>query len=251
MNATLKFKLIETGAMMPERQSAGASGYDLHAIGNHIVTHGHTVVIRTGVAFEIPRCLEGQVRGRSSFAAKGIHTHPGTIDSDYRGGVGVVLTNLSQPRREVDAGGGVRWIPGKPLPINHGDRIAQIVFAPVWLPELVQVDALDETERGDGGFGSTGAGGFYDRAAAMAAESVPIEYSWFDMGGTSPCFHLHKSMSGNVFGTAGSLRMSGGGWWWASDGDARAAILPTGIDPKQYVIDALNRGEQPKPAAQS
>jgi dUTP pyrophosphatase len=104
---------------------------------------GAVVAVPTGLAMAIPRGYEGQVRPRSGLAAKHAVTvvnAPGTVDSDFRGTVMVLLINHG---REA-------------FTINHGDRIAQMVIAPVSQADVVEVDALDETVRGAGGFGSTG-----------------------------------------------------------------------------------------------
>lgn len=97
-------------------------------------------MMRSGVAFSIPKGWELQVRPRSSLSKQQVHACLGTIDSDYRGEIGVILINLGK----------------QPLPLNKGDRVAQVVFAPVGRFELERVDQLDETKRGSQGFGSTG-----------------------------------------------------------------------------------------------
>jgi dUTP pyrophosphatase len=137
---TIKIKLFTPKAQAPTRATNGAVGYDLYAThGIWLASNSH-VRVDTGFGFEIPHGYEGQVRGRSSLAAKGILTHPGTIDSDYRGSVSVILFNHSFQPHQFAA----------------GDRIGQIVFTPVVLPELQVVNELDSTDRGTGGFGSTG-----------------------------------------------------------------------------------------------
>lgn len=100
------------------------------------------VKIPTGIYLEIPSGYECQIRTRSGMASKGICVvnSPGTIDSDYRGEVCILLINHSD-----------EW-----YPINHGDRIAQLVFNKIEQPKLELVGSLDSTERGEGGFGSTG-----------------------------------------------------------------------------------------------
>ena len=132
----------------PQYQTLGASGIDLRANipgGQPIVIPAlEHRVIGTGLCFEIPIGFEGQVRPRSGLAAKSAITvlnSPGTIDSDYRGEVKVILHNTS---------------PHKNFVVNHGDRIAQMVFAPVERVRLFEVDDLSETARGEGHFGSTG-----------------------------------------------------------------------------------------------
>jgi dUTP pyrophosphatase len=101
------------------------------------------MLVPTGVRLEIPQGYEGQVRPRSGLALKhgiAMVNAPGTIDSDYRGEIGVLLVNLGQNRVEF----------------NAGDRVAQLVICPVIQASLKVVTQLDETERGSGGFGSTG-----------------------------------------------------------------------------------------------
>lgn len=108
-----------------------------------IIAAGKRALVPTGLSIAIPAGYEAQIRPRSGLALKqgiSIPNTPGTIDADYRGPVGVILINLA----DTD------------FHITHGDRIAQIVFAPVIQASWNAVDALDETERGAGGFGSTG-----------------------------------------------------------------------------------------------
>lgn len=130
---------------LPRYQSIGASGMDLHAAlaaPLTIAPQGRAMV-PTGLAFAIPARFEGQVRPRSGLAASTgltVLNSPGTIDSDYRGEVNVLLVNLG------DA----------PVTIQPLERVAQLVIAPVAHAEFVLGDELDETERGEGGYGSTG-----------------------------------------------------------------------------------------------
>ena len=134
--------------MLPKYESLGASGIDLRANipGEELVVIPALEhrIIPTGLCFEIPLGFEGQVRPRSGLAAKSAITvlnSPGTIDSDYRGEVKVILHNTS---------------PHKNFVVNHGDRIAQMVFAPVERVRLFEAVDLSETARGEGHFGSTG-----------------------------------------------------------------------------------------------
>lgn len=133
---TIRIRL-SPGAQPPAYHSPGASGLDLRALGDHRLYD--RLVVPTGLSMAIPCGFEGQIRPRSGLAAKGIVAVLGTIDSDYRGEIGVILLNLS----------------GRPFGITAGDRIAQLVIAPVARAELM-VSELDATERGAGGFGSTG-----------------------------------------------------------------------------------------------
>ncbi len=132
-------------APLPRYQTTGSAGMDLHAAieAPVVLASLARMKIPTGLAFAIPPHWEAQIRPRSGLAAKAgltILNAPGTIDSDYRGEVLVLLVNLS-------AG---------PVTISPLDRIAQLVFAPVARAELHLVTDLEETERGEGGYGSTG-----------------------------------------------------------------------------------------------
>ena len=131
------------GLPLPAYATSGAAGMDVVAAETLTLAPGARHAVSTGFAVAIPDGYEVQVRPRSGLALKhGITclNTPGTIDSDYRGEVKVILANLGD----------------EDFVINTGDRIAQIVVAPVTQGILVEVDALDDTERGTGGFGSTG-----------------------------------------------------------------------------------------------
>lgn len=130
-----------------ERMTPGSSGFDVHAAcaGPIVIEPGRAALVPAGFVLSIPRGLEAQVRPRSGLALRervGLLNSPGTIDSDYRGEVGVILFNFG----EAD------------FTVRRGDRIAQIVFCAVPPVELVEAEVLDETGRGDGGFGHTGRG---------------------------------------------------------------------------------------------
>jgi len=136
--------LGESGSV-PQYASAHAAGADLKAFLPAPLTlpPGSTALVPTGLQIAIPRGYEGQVRPRSGLALKHgltILNTPGTIDSDYRGEVKVLLINLGH----------------EPVTIHPGDRIAQIVFAPVVQAEFVSARELPPSDRGSGGFGSTG-----------------------------------------------------------------------------------------------
>lgn len=131
---------------LPAYGSALAAGADLHAAYEALIQPGKTALVPTGLVFEIPAGYEMQVRPRSGLAAKNaisIVNAPGTVDADYRGEVKVILINHGD----------------EPFRVNIGDRIAQAVIAPVTSAtfEEVQVEDLIKTDRGQGGFGSTGA----------------------------------------------------------------------------------------------
>ncbi len=148
MIADLRIEVARVGRVhvpLPRYQTGGSAGMDLHAALEHpvVLQPGARVKVPTGLAFAIPAKFEGQVRPRSGLAAKHgitVLNTPGTIDSDYRGEVQVVLVNLGSEAFRIE-----------PL-----ERIAQLVIAPVARAELELVDRLDETARGEGGYGSTG-----------------------------------------------------------------------------------------------
>ncbi len=140
-----KVQRVREGAVLPSYASAGAAGLDLRAVldAPRTVAPGERVAIPTGLAFALPPGYEGQVRARSGLARNhgiALVNAPGTIDSDYRGEVQVLLINLGQ----------------EPWTVQPGDRIAQLVIARYERVTLDEVTSLDETERGSGGFGSTG-----------------------------------------------------------------------------------------------
>jgi dUTP pyrophosphatase len=129
----------------PEYQSEGAAGADIRALlpADLLLKPGERAVVPTGLHLEIPPGYEGQVRPRSGLAARHgvtVLNAPGTIDSDYRGEVKVILVNFG----EAD------------FRIRTGDRIAQIVFSPVVRVSFRRKETIDDTRRGSGGFGSTG-----------------------------------------------------------------------------------------------
>jgi dUTP pyrophosphatase len=141
----VRFQRLRPGALAPQYMSAGAAGLDLAsaADGPLALAPGGRVAVPTGLAFAIPHGFEGQVRPRSGLARKfgvTVTNAPGTIDSDYRGEVQVLLVNLG----------------AEPYTVQPGDRIAQLVIAPVSIAELEETSSLDETVRGGGGFGHTG-----------------------------------------------------------------------------------------------
>jgi dUTP pyrophosphatase len=140
-------RLLREGAgdLLPAYQTEGAAGMDLRAdIDAEIVLPPMgRALIPTGISVALPGGVEAQVRPRSGLAARQGVTclnSPGTIDSDYRGEICVILINLGN----------------EPFPVRRGDRIAQLVFAPVLRASLRVVDDLDATRRGEGGFGHTG-----------------------------------------------------------------------------------------------
>lgn len=135
--------VLEDGAVLPDYQTTGSAGLDLRCTEPFALEPSERKLISTGIRIAIPPGFEGQVRPRSGLAVKhGISmvNTPGTIDSDYRGEIKVCLINLGQDTVEIE----------------RGERIAQLVICPICRAELDVVDSLEVTDRGEGGFGSTG-----------------------------------------------------------------------------------------------
>lgn len=139
----MKIKLIDENCK-PYRAYETDSGLDLRArivIGDKVVLQPmRTMTIYTGVAIELPQGYEAQIRPRSGLSKKGVITAFGTVDNSYRGEIKVTLINTSMTRVEIEP----------------YERIAQLVIAPVIIPEIEYVDELGETERGENGHGSSG-----------------------------------------------------------------------------------------------
>ena len=141
----MQIKKLRPDAVVPRYMSAGAAGLDLCAAIDAPLelAPGARKLVGTGLAIALPRGHEGQVRPRSGLALKHgvtLVNSPGTIDEDYRGEIGLIVINHG----------------AEPFRIAPGDRLAQLVIAPVTQAALVEVTELGETERGSGGFGSTG-----------------------------------------------------------------------------------------------
>ena len=141
----LKIKKLREEAVLPERKTPGSAGYDLCACiaGDFTIEPGELVILPTGLAAEIPEGCAGMIFTRSGLGVKhgiAVSNGVGVIDSDYRGEIHVGLRNNSQIAYTV----------------SPGERIAQLIVMPVCLPEVVEIEELSETERGAGGFGSTG-----------------------------------------------------------------------------------------------
>ncbi len=140
---TVKFRKTRPGATLPAYAHEGDAGMDLSSAVDATVPARGRAMVPTGLAMELPPFYEAQVRPRSGLAAKKgitVLNTPGTIDSGYRGEVCVILYNASDEDFRVAA----------------GDRIAQMVVAPVTRAEIAEAESLDSTDRGEGGFGSTG-----------------------------------------------------------------------------------------------
>jgi len=141
---TLRVRRLDARAVLPTRAYPGDAGLDLYALDQHVLAPGDRASIATGISVEIPGGQAGLVLPRSGLAARhgiAIVNAPGLIDSGYRGEIRVLLLNTDR---------------GEPFTIAAGDRIAQLVLVRVETPAVEEVDELALSERGAGGFGSSG-----------------------------------------------------------------------------------------------
>lgn len=139
----IKVQRLTDEAILPKYQHKHDAGMDIRAIEDHVIEAGDRACIATGLSFELPDYCQIEVRSRSGIALKNgvvVANSPGTVDSNYRGELGVILINLGK----------------EAFTIKKGDRIAQIVVTPFYTANLIESDELEESDRGSGGFGSTG-----------------------------------------------------------------------------------------------
>lgn len=139
----LRFKRIHPDAVLPAYAHPSDAGMDVRSIDDLIIAPGKRALVHTGLIMALPPMYEAQVRPRSGLALKNgvtVLNTPGTIDSGYRGEIGVILANFGE----------------EDFAVKKGDKIAQIVIAPVTQPMIEETATIDETDRGAGGFGSTG-----------------------------------------------------------------------------------------------
>ncbi|XP_029353261.1 deoxyuridine 5'-triphosphate nucleotidohydrolase, mitochondrial isoform X2 [Echeneis naucrates] len=137
----LRFAKLSEHATTPTRGSAKAAGYDLYSAYDYTIGAMDKAIVKTDIQIAVPHGCYGRVAPRSGLAVKHfIDVGAGVVDEDYRGNVGVVLFNFGKDTFEV----------------KKGDRIAQLVCEKICYPDLVEQETLDETDRGAGGFGSTG-----------------------------------------------------------------------------------------------
>jgi dUTP pyrophosphatase len=137
----LRFKKLHPEAQLPTRGSAEAAGLDLSAVERVTIRPGGRAAVRTGLAVAIPRGFYGRVAPRSGLAVRqGLDVLAGVIDADYRGEILCALVNHGS----------------EPFEVEPGARVAQLIVEAIALPEPTWADDLEETERGAGGFGSTG-----------------------------------------------------------------------------------------------
>lgn len=139
----LRFRRIHPDAVLPAYAHPSDAGMDVRSVDDLVIAPGRRALVHTGLVMALPLMYEAQVRPRSGLALKNgitVLNTPGTIDSGYRGEVGVILANFGE----------------EDFVVRKGDKIAQIVIAPVTQPVIEETETVDETDRGAGGFGSTG-----------------------------------------------------------------------------------------------
>lgn len=142
----IQFKKLDNRAIIPEYKTSGSAGFDLNVLldtEEYILKKGEIKLFKTGLAMSLPDGYEAQIRSRSGLSLKNgviVLNSPGTVDSDYRGEIGIVLMNCGNEDYKVE----------------HLSRIAQMVIAKYEKADIEVVEELDNTERGEGGFGSTG-----------------------------------------------------------------------------------------------
>lgn len=140
---TIKIKRLSEDGMMPTKANPNDACYDLYSTVNTIIQPNEIVIIPTDISIEMPYGFEGQIRPRSGLAAKHgitVLNAPGSIDKNFTGNVSIILINLGKETYEI----------------KYGDRVAQIAFRKVDETELIEVNELEETDRGQNGFGSSG-----------------------------------------------------------------------------------------------
>lgn len=138
---SLKVKKLVSHATLPHRTTPGAVGYDLHSSEGYVILPGRRAVVSTGLSFEIPPGVYGRIAPRSGLAVKhGLAVGAGVVDPDYTGEVKIVLFNHDD----------------KTFVVKPGYRIAQLILERCETPDVEEIETVSETERGDGGFGSTG-----------------------------------------------------------------------------------------------
>ena len=140
MQNILLIKFNHGDAQLPVRSTKESAGYDLHTIEDGNIEPGQTKLFDTGLSFTVPEGTYGRIAPRSGLSKKGLLVNAGVIDRDYTGPVKIMLHNLS----------------GDTYVVNKDDRIAQLILEKIETSKMILLDSLEDTERGSGGFGSTG-----------------------------------------------------------------------------------------------
>ena len=159
----IKVKKLHKDAIIPKRAHASDAGFDIYALEDTIIEPGETALVKTGLAFELPDGYEMQIRPRSGITLKTkLRVQLGTVDSNYRGEVGVIVDNTSSDtwsnasRRIDNTYDDSTRDKTRGYIIRKGDRICQAIIQRLPDVELVEDDALNDSERGEAGFGSSG-----------------------------------------------------------------------------------------------
>ncbi len=158
----IRFKKISPSAIKPENQHAGDAGFDIFSDIRVTINPMQRAVVSTGISIEIPEGYYGRIAPRSGLAVKkGLDVLAGVVDSNYRGELGVVLINLNLPDSLFDKSkrnSAMESMFGErnKIEINPGDRVAQLIIEKCYTPDWVEVSDFSESERGSGGFGSSG-----------------------------------------------------------------------------------------------
>jgi len=140
---TIKIKLLKKDAKLPQYAHENDAGMDLFSTEDKVINPGERSLISTGISIELPKNTEAQIRPRSGLALRNgitVLNTPGTIDEGYRGEIGIILINHGE----------------KSFKVEKGMKIAQMVIKPIIKVSIEEVDTLSESQRGEGGFGSTG-----------------------------------------------------------------------------------------------
>lgn len=155
----IRMKKLHPDAVVPKYATPGASGFDLVAVEDITINPGETKLVKTGLSIDVGFGYELQVRPRSGLSLKTplrVANSPGTVDSDYRGEVCIIMTNISGGSATHGSYDSNRLDSEYAQKIKKGDRIAQGVVCPVVQADIEVVEYLEDTSRGEGGFGSTG-----------------------------------------------------------------------------------------------
>ena len=168
MKVNVKIKRLHPDAVIPQYAHEGDAGFDLVAVEDVIIEPGETKLIRTGLAFELPDGYEMQIRPRSGITLKTkLRVQLGTVDSGFRGEIGVIVDNIAEDPcgnesqyltyiDGLDYRTDGEMYPNDTYLIRKGEKIAQAVIKPVEQAHFIEVDELSDSERGEGGFGSSG-----------------------------------------------------------------------------------------------
>ena len=148
---TIKVKRLNETATLPTRNNTSDAGIDLYALEDVFIEKGTTALIRTGIALNVPSGHVGKIEDRSSMAVKGLRTGGGVVDAGYNGEVKIVIHNLTNDsEKDLFLRVKLGYV------IRKGDKVAQLLIHKIETPKVIEVNSLEETQRGTFGFGSSG-----------------------------------------------------------------------------------------------